>query len=164
MPVFEPCVPADVVPVQMRAHDIVDLFGPDPGGREIGDVGGTQPVELWPGRALLVVAEAGIDQDRVVRGLDHKTVKAEHELTGRRIDQPRTGHVRVGLQYLRVEIREEILGADKRALVLGDAPHLEIADPRDLHDPASAFRCEGETYAGAWPRSIGRAEIRNEAW
>ena len=47
-PVFEPGVPTDMIPVQMRAHHIVHLLGLDPGGGQIGKIGGAQPVELRP--------------------------------------------------------------------------------------------------------------------
>jgi hypothetical protein len=46
-------------------------------------------VELRPGRALLVVADTAVDQDRVMPGFDDKAVEAEDQLAGSRLDQPR---------------------------------------------------------------------------
>ena len=57
--VFELGVPADMVPVQMGAHDKIDPFRPDPGACQIGEIAGAHAVELRAGRALLVVAETG---------------------------------------------------------------------------------------------------------
>jgi hypothetical protein len=50
----------------MRAHDKVDLVRPDPEPGEIGDEGRALAMELRPGRAFLVVADAAVDQDRMM--------------------------------------------------------------------------------------------------
>src|SRR5215470_20354248 len=84
--VFELGIPADMVPMQMRAHHIVDLFDVDPRPGEVGDVRRMQPVKLRPARALLVVAKARIYDDRVPPGLDNEAVEAEEEVAGRLID------------------------------------------------------------------------------
>ena len=132
-PVLETGIPAHVVPVQMRAHDVIDFLGLHPGAGEIGEEGRTQPVELRPRRALLVVAEAGIDQDGVAAGPDDERVEAEDQLAGRRIDEPRSRHVRVLPQHCRVEIGKEGRRLYERPLELGDALHLESADARRIH-------------------------------
>jgi hypothetical protein len=75
--------------MEVGAHHVVDVLDLDTGPAEIGDIGRAQPMKLRPGRTLLVVAEAGIDQDRVVAGFYNEAVKAEEQLAGRRIDQPR---------------------------------------------------------------------------
>src|SRR5262249_12583450 len=82
---------------------------------------------------LLVVAEARIDEDRVMAGLDDEAVKAENELAGCGIDQPRARQVGIRLHDLGVEIGEEHLRRYERPLEFRDAPHLEIADTRGLH-------------------------------
>src|SRR5215472_15652231 len=84
--VLEPGIPADMVPMQMRAHHVVDIFDCDPGSAEIGDIRRAQPMKLRPARALLVVAEAGINEDSVPPGLDDEAVKAEEKVAGRLID------------------------------------------------------------------------------
>jgi len=156
-PVFEPGIPADMIPVQMSAHHIVDTVDTDPGAGEIGDIGGAQPVELRPGRTLLVVAEARIDQDRMMTGLDDEAMKAEEEVAGRRVDQPGAGVIGVRLHRLLVEIGKKRLRGNKGSLILGDAMNLEIPDTRDLHLPLRT--CRRRTYAGA-PYSVGGRSTR----
>src|SRR5262249_20210835 len=78
--VVEPSVPADMIPGQMRAHHIINVFGLDPDAGEIREIRRAHPMKLRPGRALLVVAETRVDQDRVLPGFDDKGVKAEHQL------------------------------------------------------------------------------------
>ncbi|TMK29923.1 MAG: hypothetical protein E6G69_11010 [Alphaproteobacteria bacterium] len=90
-------------------------------------------MELRPGGALLVVADAGIDQDRVAAGFDDKAVKAEDQLAGARLNQPRAQQRRILLDHRRVEIREEVARGEERALIIGDAGNFEIADPGGLH-------------------------------
>src|SRR5262245_51177838 len=65
-PIVEPGVPADMVPVQMRAHHIIDILGLDPYRREVSEIRRAHPMKLRPCRALLVVAETGVDQNRVL--------------------------------------------------------------------------------------------------
>ena len=99
-------------------------------------------VELRPGRALLVVADAGVDQHRVAPGLDDEAVKAEHQFAGRRIDQPiGAEQVAVGPHDFGIEVGEEFLGREERAFVIGDAGDLEAADPGGLHGAALFHRC-----------------------
>ncbi len=64
-------VPAHVVHVQMRAEHVVHLLRRHAGGAEIVEIGALTPV---PGRhlvALLVIADAGVDDHRMLRGLHH---------------------------------------------------------------------------------------------
>ena len=103
-PVFEAGVPADMIPVQVRAHHVVDILDLDSCVCEVSEVGCSQPVKLRPRRTLLVIAEAGIDQDRVMPGLDDETVKTEDELARRRVNQPWSRHIGVRPHHLRVEI------------------------------------------------------------
>jgi hypothetical protein len=138
--------------MEMGAHHVVNGLGADAGCDQIGEITAAQPMELRPCRPLLVVAEAGIDQDRVMPGPDDEAVKREHEPTGRRVDEPRPGQIRVGPQDLRVEVGKKRLGGNERPLVLGDSLHLEIADPRGPHDPASACSRANPTP----PRRRGR--------
>ena len=54
--VLEPRVPADMIPMQVGAHDVIDVLRLDPDAGEVGEVGRTHPMELGSRRALLVVA------------------------------------------------------------------------------------------------------------
>src|SRR5713226_9477795 len=83
--VDQPRVPADMVPVQMRAHDEVDLFRLYPEPAEVVDERALHAVELRPRRAFLVVADARIDEDRMTPRAHHEAVKAEDQLPGPRL-------------------------------------------------------------------------------
>src|SRR5579884_1048106 len=140
--VAQPRIPADMVPVQVRAHDVIDLFRPDPGGGEVVEKRRAHAVPLRPGRAVLVVADAGVDQDRVARRPDDEAVKAEHELAAHRIDQLRPQQRLVLAQYLRVEIREELGWIESGAAEIRDAADLELADTGWFHRlPLSVCMC-----------------------
>src|SRR2546430_17662822 len=99
-PVFEARVPADMIPVQVRAHHVVDILDVDSCVCEIGEEGSSQPVELRPRRTLLIIAEAGIDQDRVMSGLENEAVKAEDELAGYWVRQSWSRHIGVRADHL----------------------------------------------------------------
>src|SRR5262249_55082153 len=137
---FEPRVPTDMVPMQVSAHHIIDVLDRDPDAGEVGDIGSAQPMKLRAGRALLVVAETGIDQDRMVPGLYDKAVEAEEQVTGRPIDQPRAEMIGARPYHLRVEIGKKRLGGDEGALVFGNPVNLEIPDARLLHLPSHSFQ------------------------
>ncbi len=75
-PVNQHRVPADMVDMQMGAQHRVDRLAREPGRRQVGE---KRPLEVVPGRdaaVLLVVAEAGIDDDAALGGLDDKRVDA----------------------------------------------------------------------------------------
>jgi len=84
--VFEPGIPTNMVPMQVGAHHIIYILDLDPGFGQICDVRGAEAVKLRASWPLLVVAEAGIDQDRVVPGLHDKGVKAEEQMPRRLVD------------------------------------------------------------------------------
>ena len=88
--VGETGVPPDMVPVQVRAHHEIDVLRLDPDAGQIVNKRAFHAVELRPGRTLLVIADTGIDQDRVMAGFDDKAVEAEDQLAGARLDQPGT--------------------------------------------------------------------------
>ncbi len=82
--VFKPRVPADVIGVQMRAHHIVDVVDGEAHTRKLlFEPVAVEHVPERPRRARLVIADAGIDQDIVVRRLDDEALDAKHELVGR---------------------------------------------------------------------------------
>src|SRR5262249_33299352 len=87
--IVKPGVPADMIPMQVCAHHIIDVLRLNPDAGKIGEIRCAHPMKLRTCRAFLVVAEAGVDQDRVLAGFDDKGVEAEHQLTARRLDQPR---------------------------------------------------------------------------
>ena len=99
-------------------------------------------MELRSRRTLFVVAKAGIDQDRVLPGFDDEGMKAEDELTARRVDQPRSEQIGVLPHDLGFEIGKELRGREERPLELGHAMNFEIADTRRLHLPLAFISVE----------------------
>ena len=74
-------VPADVVDVQVGAHDGVDRFGREPGRGQVGEKR-TLEVREEGVDAGLVVAEAGIDDDAPARRFDDERLDAQPEVPG----------------------------------------------------------------------------------
>ena len=69
--------------MHVGAHHVVDVFGAGAGGGEVGEPGFVLPVV--PGGesgVVLVVADAGIDQDGMVRGAQQVGLDAEDQLAG----------------------------------------------------------------------------------
>src|SRR5258707_14767527 len=73
-------------------------------------------------------------------GFHNEAVKAEEQLAGRRIDQPRAEMIGIRADHLRVEVRKEVLWSYERPLIFGDAMDLEIPNPRELHLPSASLR------------------------
>src|SRR6267154_516994 len=73
-------------------------------------------------------------------GFHNEAVKAEEQLAGRPIDQPRAEMFGIRADHLRVEVRKEVLRGYERPLIFGDAMYLEIPNPRDLHLPFASLR------------------------
>src|SRR6516162_7533783 len=90
-------------------------------------------MKLRPRRALLVVAKARVDQDRMMPGLDDKGMKAEDEPAARWLDQLRSEQIGVRPHDLGIEIGKELRRGKERPLEFGYAMNFEIADTRRLH-------------------------------
>ena len=125
-------VPADVIDVQVRAQHRVDRLAGKAGR---GQVLEEAPLPVVPGRdppILLVVAEAGIDDDPPSRRLDDERVDAHLEppfLVGEVRDQPGDG------QYgLARRLRQDEPAAARR-LELDDLRNGDVAD-LPFHRPA----------------------------
>ena len=88
--ILQPGVPAHVVHMHVGAHDVVDVVHRGAGRRQVPLPGvGRLHVPEGPGRPRLVVADAGIDQDGVVRRADQVGLDAEPQLARRRVDRRR---------------------------------------------------------------------------
>jgi hypothetical protein len=81
----ELCVPADVVVMQVGAHDEIDLVRPCTGGREAFEVGRVHHVPEWPPGLVLVIAAARVDQDLLLADLQEPAVHAELDQAGFRL-------------------------------------------------------------------------------
>ena len=87
-PADQPRVPADVIGVEVGAHHEVDVFRSEADGGEVVEIAGRGPVR--PGRveaALLVVADAGIDQDGAVAGPQHVGLHRHRHLVGGGVEE-----------------------------------------------------------------------------
>ena len=91
--VLEPGVPSDMVDVKMGAHHIVDLIDRDTGVRRpFLEAVGVHHVPEGTRRAWLVISDATVDQDVVVRGLQQVGLDAEHELPALPVEIAALGH------------------------------------------------------------------------
>jgi hypothetical protein len=117
--VDQPRVPADVVDVQVRADHQRHVLRLHAGLGQAIEVGQAQLVEALEQRqgARLVVAAAGVDQDRVAIVADHPGVHAGHDLLARLVPEARVGE-------------QLVLGEDLGAVVGKQEGRLE---PRRQH-------------------------------
>ena len=128
-PVLEPRVPADMVDVQVGAHDEVDVLDREPVPPRAAHVGVDRlHVPVRPRRRGLVVADAAIDQDGMVRRAHHVGLDAEHELPGRPVERAPAPARRGSPPALRRQTRQEIEHRQKRALLLDDPMDRDLAE------------------------------------
>ncbi|MGY4232323.1 hypothetical protein ACVIIW_001270 [Bradyrhizobium sp. USDA 4449] len=127
--VLQPRVPAHVIDMQVRAHHEIDVINRDPGGIECAQI---CVVSLHvPFRTIgsrLVVADAAVDQDGVMRRLHDIGLEAEHQdvLLIQRACLPHP--ISVLGQHLGRQSRQHLQRRDERRLLLDDALNGEIAD------------------------------------
>ena len=74
-PVLPMRVPADMVHVQVRQQDVIDLFRPKAGGPKTLEHRIVEPVEQRAERTRFAVADAGIDDDGEPVGLHHPQMR-----------------------------------------------------------------------------------------
>ena len=126
--VFQSRVPADMIDMQMRAHHEIDVADGNARGAERAHVGvvGLQ-VPFRAQRPRLVVADAAIDQDGVVRRPHDVGLEAQdqHVVV---IDRAGLFHPRLVLsEPLRRECRQHVERGQERGFLLDDAVNAEIA-------------------------------------
>ena len=111
-----------MIDMQMRAQHRVDRVARETGG---GEIGKKRPLEIVPGRdaaALLVVAEAGIDDDAPLRRLDDQRMDAH-------LEPPAL----VGEMRLQPADRQHLLIGGLRQDKAAAAGHLQLDDFGDRH-------------------------------
>ena len=111
-----------MIDMQMRAQHRVDRLAREARSREIGE---KRPLQIVPGRdaaALLVVAEAGIDDDAPLRRLDDQRVNAH-------LEPPAL----VGEMRLQPGDRQHRLIGGLRQDEAAAARHLQLDDLGDRH-------------------------------
>ena len=129
-------VPADVIPVQVGAHHVVDLLGFDAGCRQIRDVVGLDHVEGGATGARLVVAAAGVDQDRVPRRAQDEGMKT-HQQVAASSDQRAEPRLALG-QFLRRASRKELASDEGREFEFDQTIDGEISETGEGHGSASS--------------------------
>ena len=105
--VLKPCVPADVVGVQVGAKDVVDAVRRGTGRFQAVEEAGLQMAPVGPGAALLAVAHAATDPDTLAADLDHPGMHAEQDAPPDRVIVTRCHPAEVVLQVLLGREREE---------------------------------------------------------
>ena len=155
--VLQTRVPPDMVHVQMRAHDEIDLLRRDAGRRQPLQPRHVQLIEAGKLRPVLVVADACVDQHDVVRGTDQPGMDAGDEGVQRRVVVARHHPVAMPLQRLRRQVRQQHLRRKSRAVAFLDALHLQAADrdPNRVHCRVP-LACDAPGKHAAVPRSRRR--------
>jgi hypothetical protein len=123
-----------VIDVQVRAHHDVDVLDGETGGGKIAVI----PLRIHhvperPARPWLVIADAGVDQDRVVPGLDQIALHAQDDLIVP-VDETRLEPGFVLAQHLRRQRRKEFQRVEERRFLLDNAMNDGVARrKRDRH-------------------------------
>ena len=119
--VLEPRVPPDVIGVQMRAHDKIDIVHAESACREVLLVAiGIHHVPEASRGSRLMVAYAAVDHDRVVRCLHDVALNAEHQLIPG-IEEPGLQPAPVLVEKLAGHGREKLHRLEEWALLLDNA-------------------------------------------
>jgi hypothetical protein len=88
---------------------------------------------------LLVVADAGIDQDRARRRADQQRMEREDEVPARRISEARHQPIGVGVEHVGRRLGQQEIEPEDRAFLLQHAVDADIANGKRLHRPSSSF-------------------------
>ena len=131
-PVAQRRVPAGVVDVQMGAKDVVDLLKAD-AEREQFVAPAFLAGKIERRRMPLVLAGAGIDQDRVARRSHDEGLVGDEHLAGGDVEHLRLHAGEMMLENGVVIGREEILRSPPRPLALDHRVDGDVADPQLLH-------------------------------
>jgi hypothetical protein len=133
--VDQACIPADMIAMQVRAKNDVDVFGVHPQARQIGEVGArfqhVLPADLRPSR--LVVAVAGIDEDVAVPRADQVAVKAQGKPSRPGIDETRPQRSGMPLDSTRLDVRIEGRGIEPHRVDFDDLVDSCLTEPQRLH-------------------------------
>src|SRR5260370_6843349 len=109
---------ADMVRMQMRAHDEIDVIHGQTSRRQsFLKTIAVQHIPERTARPLLVIADAGIDQDIVVRRFDNETLNTDHE-PALGIDEFRFQPPPVLVEKLFSQILEKRQRLEERTLLL----------------------------------------------
>jgi hypothetical protein len=156
-PVFESRVPADVIGVQMCAHDIVDIVYGESGSRQaLFEAIAVQHVPKRARRPRLVIADAGVDQNVVAGRLDDKALNTKHQPI-LNIDKFRLQPSPVLVEQFFGKFREETQCVKKRSLLLDQRMNSDLAKhQRPCHGQPPIF-VRLKLYGGSGTQTGRRA-------
>ena len=117
-----------MVDMKMRAEHIVDVVVSD-AEREQLVAPALLARKIERRRMALVLAGAGVDQDRVVRRADHEGLIGYQHHSQRRVEHLRLHRVQVTFEGGLVIGREEILRPPPRTLAFNHRVDGDVADP-----------------------------------
>jgi hypothetical protein len=144
-----------VVDVQVCAQDVVDVLDLEASLGEVLHVGAVQHMEARLAGTLLVVADAGVDQDGVVPRPQHPAVDRGHDAVDLRVVVGRRQPGQVRLDVLGRPIGQQHVGLEAMAQALLDAPHLDVADIE--HRASPMVQLSSDYLVGALPPQPERA-------
>ena len=129
-PILQLCVPAHMVHMQMRAHDEVDRFRRDAHASHIFEEGTILHMPWHGVRAMLVIADASVDQDSMPSRLDDVAVQAHQQTSAFRIDEMRVEPILAfGLEGIRVAIWKDKAGIEAGPFGFDTALYRRLAKP-----------------------------------
>ena len=111
-------VPADVVGVEMRTENEIDLFRRNPDFGQPLEVRCLLAVPLREGGTFLIVPDTGIYQDCMILRPEDEAVKTHLQELRLRIDEARQEPIAIGLELLEIEVREQDEQRIRRSLGL----------------------------------------------
>ena len=132
-PVAQDRVPAAMIDVEMRAEHVVDVLELEAGGAKALEPGRLR--EVHRRGVALVLAGAGVDEDRVLGRAHDEGLVGDHHLAGGLIEHPRLELGDVPLAELRVVVREHVLRPAPRPVALDDARDRHVSDRQAAHAP-----------------------------
>src|SRR5271170_3400862 len=124
-------VPAAMVNVQVRAEHVVDVLEPQTSRPEA-----VEPGLLWEvhrRRIALVLAGAGVDQDRVLGRSQDVGLISDYHAPGRRIENLRIEFCEMASASIRVIDGEHVLWPPPRPVSFDDARNSDVADLKRSH-------------------------------
>ena len=118
-----------MVTVQVAAHHEVDVLDPEASCLErVHPVGIVFLIPARAQREVLVVADAGIDQDVVMRGLDHIGLVTQYDIAGVAVVSARREPGKILLEGFFLQVREELEHRGKARLLLDEAVDGHVVD------------------------------------
>ena len=131
-PALQPRVPADMIDMQMRAHDEIDIIhAKTRGGQRAHKVLVALEIPFRSRRPHLVVADATVNQNDMMRRAHDIGLETEDQpviLTKGFGRKP----VAILLEHFRRESRKHVKRRQKRPLQLNDAMNADVADAQEL--------------------------------